>query len=340
MTTLSRRSLFGAVTASASAAVATALAAAPALAQDLAAPRRVPSSDYRPPADVDFRVVNIISEGVRLHGELFRAHRAAEKLPTVLMAHGWGGTAAAFRPDAVDLARAGFLVLTFDYRGWGESDARVVPAGAEPPGAGDDVFTAEVKALRGYVDPFEQVADWFNAIDWLAGEPAADMTRLGLRGSSYSGGHVIYIAARDARIRALVSQVGGIADRPETPPADGGRPFAQAERRMATAMARGDAGYPPPFAKFGKLVGEPVGDKLLRWWPNADAPFVRAAALFVLAGNDGLIDNSKSGERAYERVQGPKKLVVIPGITHFQIYGPYREQAIQLAIDWFKEHLA
>lgn len=339
MATLSRRSLLGATTAT----VTAAFAAAPsvsAAAQDPAASRRVPSSDYRSPADVDFQVVNIISEGVRLHGELFRPHDIGGKLPTVLMAHGWGGTAAAFRPDAVDLARAGFLVLTFDYRGWGESDSRVVLTGPEPPGSGDDVFTAEVKALRGYVDPFEQVGDWFNAIDWLAGEPAADMTRLGLRGSSYSGGHVIYIAAHDARVRALVSQVGGIADRPEVLPADRAGPFVQARRDMGTATAHGETGYPPPFAKFGQLTGEPVGDKTLRWWPNADAQYVRAAALFVLAGNDGLIDNSKSGRLAYERVQGPKKLVVIPGIRHFQIYGPYREQAIQLAIDWFKEHLA
>ena len=61
----------------------------------------------------------------------------------------------------------------FDYRGWGESDARVVLTGPAP--AGDAPFTAEVRPLRGYIDPFEQVEDWFNAIDWLAGEPMADM---------------------------------------------------------------------------------------------------------------------------------------------------------------------
>src|SRR6516164_7357852 len=97
------------------------------------ASRFPPSGDYQPAAGVGFRVVFIISEGVRLHGELFwpRAEDG-HRLPTVVMAHGWGGVAAALRRDASDIAQAGYLVLLFDYRGWGESDAR----GADRPGAG------------------------------------------------------------------------------------------------------------------------------------------------------------------------------------------------------------
>jgi dienelactone hydrolase len=293
---------------------------------------------------VSFRVVDFISEGVRLHGELFSpASAAALKLPVVLMAHGWGGVAAGFRPDAVDLARAGFLVMTFDYRGWGESDSRVVLTAREPPGWDDATFTAEVKALRGYVDPFEQVEDWFNAIDWLAQEPQADITRLGLRGSSYSGGHVVYVAARDPRVKAIVSQVGGIADRPAAaaPRASIEAPFVQTERRNAARLARGEIGYPPPRQMaLGSLIGAPVGDKLLRWWPNAEAAHVGAAALFILAGAEDLVDNRTNGQLAYERAAGPKRLVVIPGAKHYDIYGQYRQQAVRLAADWFTEHLA
>ena len=75
------------------------------------------------------------------------------------------------------------------YRGWGESDGRVVLTG--PALAASGTFTAQVTMLLDHVDPFEQVKDWFNAIDWLAAEPVADMTRLGPRGTSYSGGHVM-----------------------------------------------------------------------------------------------------------------------------------------------------
>jgi uncharacterized protein len=332
----------GAATASVPLLPTAAAGAAPTAQADPARRAPLSSSNYQPPPGVAFRSVDIMSDGVRLHGELFSPAKASNGLPTVLMAHGWGGVAAFLRADACALAQAGCLVLTFDYRGWGESDSRVVLVGREPPGAGDDRFTAEVQALRGYIDPFEQVEDWFNAIDWLAGEPMADMSRLGLRGTSYSGGHVVYVAARDPRVGAIVSQVGGVADRPDfaAHPAWLSGPFVQAEHRAATALARGDASYPPPRAvALGALIGAPVGDKLLRWWPNAEAPYVRAAALFILAGAEELNDNRTNGQLAYERVAGPKKLVVIPGARHYDIYGVDREQAIQLAIDWFGAHL-
>ena len=65
--------------------------------------------------------------------EIRKGKLEGQKLPTVIMAHGWGGTAAGFRPDAVELAHAGYLVITFDYRGWGESDSRVILVESEPP---------------------------------------------------------------------------------------------------------------------------------------------------------------------------------------------------------------
>ena len=294
--------------------------------------------DYRPDAGVEFRIVSIISDGVRLHGEEFWPRvEDGHKLPTIVMANGWGGVAAALRPDANGLARAGYLVILFDYRGWGESDARVVLTSPEPAGGGS--FQATVQPLRGYVDPFEQVEDWFNVIDWAAGEPMADMTRLGLRGTSFSGGEVVYVASRDPRVKAIVSQVPGIAARPG-PDADRDTPFARAARDRATRMARGEQGYPQPYAQvLGSLTGAPVGDKLLRWWPNEESSYVTAAALFIVAENDELVRNQDSGELAFRRDAGPKKLVVIPGIRHYGIYGVARQQALRLAIDWFDRYL-
>ncbi len=119
--------------------------------------QQVRAADYHPPAGVAFRSVTIVSEGVRLHGEVFTPADApaGRRLPAVVMAHGWGGVAAGLRNDAADIARAGYLVLVFDYRGWGESGSRVVLLDPEPPHrAGEaEPFTARVKPLREYVDP-------------------------------------------------------------------------------------------------------------------------------------------------------------------------------------------
>jgi dienelactone hydrolase len=52
--------------------------------------------------------------------------------------------------------------------------------------------------VREVVDPSEMVTDWFNAIHWAMGEPMVDKNRIGLRGSSYSGGHVVHVAARSS----------------------------------------------------------------------------------------------------------------------------------------------
>ena len=99
---------------------------------------------------------------------------AGKKLPTIIMAHGWGGTASGFRRDALDFANAGYLVILFDYKGWGESDARLILTKTSPitpmPGQNQKI-TVEVTEQREYVDPLEQTEDWFNVINWAVTEP-------------------------------------------------------------------------------------------------------------------------------------------------------------------------
>ena len=61
--------------------------------------------------------------------------------------------------------------------------------------------------------------------------------------------------------------------------------------------------------------------------------------LFILSESEAYFDNKDHGIKAYERARGPKKLVTIPGITHYGIYGTARPQAQKLAIEWFDTHL-
>lgn len=297
-----------------------------------------PADDFKPPDDLTFRKATIMSEGTRMAAEVFAPKNpASEKLPTIVMSHGWGGVAALLRSEAVVFARAGYLVVTFDYRGWGASDSRVFLTSPQPPRSNNRRFTAEVEEVREVVDPIDQTTDLINAVSWVYGEPQCDRDKIGLWGSSYSGGHVVYVAARDPRVKATVSQV----------PAIDSRQFALLgeERKKtfdeATARARGELGYPPPGARvIGNLRGAPIREKLMQYAPVEDAARAsHCAMLFVLAENEELFDNKEHGILAHERATGPKKLVIIPGITHYGVYLQARKQAQQLALDWYDEHL-
>ena len=113
---------------------------------------------FQAPEDVQFRRESILSEGTRMAAEVF-APRSTDKtrLPTIIMSHGWGGVVKGLRPDAIKFARAGYLVVAFDYRGWGISDSRLVPVGT--PEKKDGKLVAEVKEVREVVDPIDQTTD-------------------------------------------------------------------------------------------------------------------------------------------------------------------------------------
>jgi dienelactone hydrolase len=291
---------------------------------------------FKAPDDVAFRTDDIMSEGTRMAAEIFAPKPPkSDKLPTIVMTHGWGGRAASLRPDAIAFARAGYLVVTFDYRGWGNSDSRLILADKKLEKR-DGKVIAEVKEIREVVDPIEQTTDIMNAIHWVVGERQCDPTRVGLWGSSYSGGHVVYVAAREPRIRAFVSQVGAMDSR-----------WAIANPQMreytysqGTLRTRGKLGYPKPSEKFGALTGAPVIEKLATYAPIEDIDRCKdCAKLFVIAENEELFDNKDNAILAYNRATGVKKLVTVKGIKHYGIYNEARAQAQNEAIAWFDEHL-
>jgi dienelactone hydrolase len=293
---------------------------------------------YKPPEDVTFRRATVVSEGSRLAAEVFAPKAGGGKaLPTIIMCHGWGGVAAQLRPDAVVFARAGYLVVTFDYRGWGASEGRVVLTKPGARGKPGEPFTAEVKEIREVVDPLDQTTDLLNVLHWAHGEKQCDGDRIGLWGSSYSGGHVVYAAARDPRVKATVSQVPALDSRwvvqlPE---------MRKTTLADATKRARGEIGYPKPGTRgIPGLRGAPIRERLMHYAPVEGADKAPGCAmLFVLAEKEELFDNKDHGVKAHARAKGPKKLVTIPKISHYGVYKEARAQAQKLAVEWYDEHL-
>jgi hypothetical protein len=225
-------------------------------------------------------------------------------------------------------------VVAFDYRGWGKSDARLILAGK--PEKKDGNVVALVKEVRGVVDPIDQTTDILNPINWVAGEKQCDPKRIGVWGSSLSGGHVVYVAARDPRVKAFVSQVGSM---------DGRWVLANPQLREHTfrqgsARTHGQIGYPGPGQKFGTLTGAPVLEKFVGYAPIEDIGRCKdCAKLFLIAEKEELFDNKARAILAHARATGVKKLVTIKGIKHYGIYNEARGQAQKEALAWFDEHL-
>lgn len=303
-------------------------------------PAQPVTANSRIPDDVLMTKATIMSEGTRMGADTYILKaNAGKKLPSILMAHGWGGTAAALRMDAVVFAQAGYYVVAFDYRGWGESDSRLILTAPAPPRASRTTptrFTAEVQEVREVVDPLDFAADWQNAMHWLVADSRCDVNRIGVWGSSFSGGLVVWLAARDARVKALHSQVGSLDGRSFTTGPEQARTYEEASR-----MARGEAGYPAPRAKvIGNLQGAPIRSRFIDYAPVDDVVRAPACAMqFLIAEKEELFDNKDHAIKAYERHKGPKKLISIPNIAHYGIYYEKRLEAQKLALDWFDQWL-
>jgi hypothetical protein len=148
---------------------------------------------------------------------------------------------------------------------------------------------------------------------------------------------VVYVAARDPRVKATVSQV---------PALDSRQVVLEGEEKQKTfdeaaARTHGDLGYPPPGARvIGNLRGAPIREKLMQYAPVEDAARAsHCAMLYILAEKEELFDNKQHGILAHERATGPKKLIIVPGITHYGVYTQAKPQAQKAAIAWFDEHL-
>jgi uncharacterized protein len=282
------------------------------------------------------RSVNIWSDGTRLSGDLFypKGLRSGVKLPAIILCHGWGGLRAQLNKDyAPVFAKAGYAVLTFDYRGWGDSDSRLVIKGKMPKPDEKGEVTVRAQAIRELVDPRDQVEDITNCIHFISGEPMVDPERIGLWGTSNGGRHVVYVAEHDLRMKCIVAQVGAFQSR-SVP--------KEKAYKQAIERARGEIDpVPQGVDKSPRLRGTPYLSRMADYHPIDFADRLKIPVLIIDAENDELIKIKEHGQLLYELIKNkvPAKYEVIPGITHFEIYTKGRLQAIKLAIDWYDEYL-
>ena len=129
--------------------------------------------------------VRIPSHGEQLAAYFYRPDSPRSDAPCVVMAHGFSATRDDGLPAYAEAFRdAGFAVVLFDYRHFGAS-------------------TGEPRQL---LDIGRQHDDYRAAIAWARRTDGIDPDRIVVWGSSFSGGHVLSVAASDPRIAAVISQ--------------------------------------------------------------------------------------------------------------------------------------
>ena len=288
------------------------------------------------------------AEGTTLRGWLYEPAAARKaRVPCVVMAHGFAATKEQYLDRFAEVfCEAGLAALVYDHRNFGASDG----------------------APRQEIDPVAQVRDYRHAISYAQTLESVDPERIGVWGSSFSGGHALVLGAIDKRVRCVVAQVPTISG------------FANAQRRtrpdlVPAGLARFDKdraarfrGEPPAMAavyvedtatpcalpgaeawahyqRVLAVVPDRLNEVTLRslelareYEPGIYAPRISPTPLLMIVADRDTITPTDLALTTFERALQPKKLVMLRG-GHFSPYVDLFALASAAASDWFVAHL-
>ncbi len=264
--------------------------------------------------------------------------------PCVVLAHGFGGTKE-LRLDAYAerFARVGYHAMVFDYRHFGGSEG----------------------APRQILNIRKQHQDWEAAIGHARSIPGVDPARIVLWGTSFSGGHVVAMAARDTAIAAVISQVPHL-DGPATAMAagmvrnirlglaafrDSTRsirnlepyyvPIVGAPGSLAAMSAPGDLegvmGLVPEGHEYDERVAARIFPAIAGYSPGRLASKLNMPWLVQIALKD-LTTPEGPARKAAKRA--PRGECIAYDLGHFEVYVPPAfERTVSDQIDFLKRHV-
>lgn len=290
------------------------------------------------------RAVKFYSEGFKLLGDIYTPTGLAptDKRPAVLLCHGYTGVKDLYLPDNAEaLNQAGYVAMTFDYKGWGGSEGS-----------------------RSRLAPYSRVMDVQAAMTFLGLQPEVDSHRIGLYGTSYGGATVSWVGAVDQRAKCIVSVVGighgarwmsrvrrveewldlqerSKQDREERATTGKSELVERNEillpdRQSAELAAAARRNNPSAVSTIPlEYVDDTVGFNP-EWIVDKVSP---RPILFITTDDDRLVLPEES-EQLYAHAKEPKKLVVLKGYGHYEVYvEPAFSEVMAAALAWYQEYL-
>lgn len=293
--------------------------------------------------DIEFE-----AEGDTLRGWLYLPDDADGAVPGIVMAHGLSAVKEMYLDKYAELfADAGLASLVFDNRNFGASEGQP----------------------RQEINPWQQVRDYRHAITYAKTFDKIDDDRIGIWGSSYSGGHALTVGALDTRVDCVVSQVPLVNgyesvqrlvrpdilnDFHEQFNADREARFRGEDPETVPAVAEdllGDAVMPTQAAY--EWFTETAEERAPAWENEVTLRSIELLAqynpidyvkrisptplLMVVAEEDHLALADEQRE-TYRQALEPKELEILEG-GHFGAYVEEFETSGPAARDWFVKHL-
>ncbi len=290
---------------------------------------------YRMKTDVIFST----TDGTRLAGWLFRPENAAGDVPVIVMTHGTGCVKEmGLEPYALAFAAAGFACLLYDHRNFGES-------GGEP---------------RAELDPWQQISDMKDAITYVSSLEGVDRNRVGLWGTSYSGGHAIVVAATDRRVKCLVTQVPTMSGYKTATLGLSEEQIAAMVASFAEDRLARLRGEPPRRAK-PKPRGDDTGDWLhkasegtryrgdltmrsyelrMGYEPMDFIGRISPTPFLMISSRNDSRSPVEEQMEGFSRAREPKQQMLIDG-GHYSVYDDEAtlSEVTTAAVDWFSRHI-
>lgn len=294
------------------------------------------------------RDIEFDAEGTTLRGWFYPSETDDGPAPVVVMAHGLSAVKEMYLDEyAAAFAAAGLAAFVFDNRTFGASDGQP----------------------RQEIDPVQQVRDYRHAITCAIGLPEVDPSRVGVWGSSYSGGHALVLGAIDRRVRAVVAQVPlvsgheNIRSLVRSDLIGGFRQMFDADREarfrgeppaMVPAVSEdpaGPAAMPTPDSwqwftstheqrapSWRNEITLRSVEMLSEYEPVSYIARIAPTPLLMLVAQDDVLTPTELALGAFAQAREPKKLVMLPG-GHFDAYVDGFEASMRPARDWFLQHL-
>ena len=294
------------------------------------------------------RDVEIKAEGTILRGWFYTPDRASGKTPAIVMAHGFSAVKEMYLDRfAEHFCAAGLAAVVFDNRNFGASDGQP----------------------RQEIDPWAQVRDYRHAITWTRTQREINPDRIGVWGSSYSGGHALVVGAIDRRVKCVVSQVPLISGyrtiqrlvRPDfigplraQLDADRDARFRGEVPAMIPVVAAdplAPSALPTPdsyqwFIETGRErarswrneVTLRTLEMLMEYEPGSYIARISPTPLMLVVAVNDTLTVADLAISAFNEALEPKRLVLLEG-GHFDAYVRDFEAAANSARDWFVTHL-